>query len=210
MFNVSPTELPLSSVAIPMVRKLSPHMQTLSHSCVFFKAGLPNALGEYDQTPAEMAALVKEFASAGLVNIVGGCCGTGPGHIKAIAEAMQGIVPRKPHKESPLLTVSGLEPLVFTKELNFVNVGERCNVTGSRRFARLIKENKYEEAMAVALDQVKNGAQILDVNFDEGMLDAKAAMRKFLCMIASDPEISRVRTPNAHQPHQTKLINYLR
>lgn len=139
-----------------------------------------------------MAELVKEFATAGLVNIVGGCCGTGPAHIKAIADAVVGIAPRQPPPDSPYLTISGLEPLTFTKELNFVNVGERCNVTGSRRFARLIKENKYEEAMAVALDQVKNGAQILDVNFDEGMLDAKAAMRKFLCLIASDPEISRV------------------
>lgn len=159
-------------------------------------AGLPNALGQYDQTPETMAGLVKEFATAGFVNMLGGCCGTRPAHIKAIKEAVSNMpsdwVPRAPAVLPERLVISGLEPLEFTKELNFVNVGERCNVTGSRRFARLIKENKYEEALAVALDQVKAGAQILDLNFDESMLDAKAAMKKFLCLIGSDPEISRV------------------
>ena len=159
-------------------------------------AGLPNALGQYDQSPETMAGLVKEFASAGLVNMLGGCCGTRPAHIKGIADAVRNMGdswhPRRPAVLPERLVISGLEPLEFTKELNFVNVGERCNVTGSRRFARLIKENKYEEALAVALDQVKAGAQVLDLNFDEAMLDAKAAMKKFLCLIGSDPEISRV------------------
>lgn len=155
-------------------------------------AGLPNALGCYDQDPETMAKLVKEFATAGLVNMLGGCCGTRPAHIKAIAQSVAHIAPRVPPVLPERLVLSGLEPLVFTKELNFVNVGERCNVTGSRRFARLIKENKYEEALAVALEQVKAGAQILDLNFDEAMLDSKAAMKKFLCLIGSDPEISRV------------------
>lgn len=159
-------------------------------------AGLPNALGQYDQSPDTMAALVKEFAAAGFVNMLGGCCGTRPAHIAAIAKAVRDMgsnwTPRVPAVVPERLVISGLEPLAFTKELNFVNVGERCNVTGSRRFARLIKENKYEEALAVALDQVKAGAQVLDLNFDESMLDAKAAMKKFLCLIGSDPEISRV------------------
>jgi len=155
-------------------------------------AGLPNALGCYDQDPDTMAKLIKEFATAGFVNMVGGCCGTRPAHIHAISEAVSHIAPRVPTAQPDRLVLSGLEPLVFTKDLNFVNIGERCNVTGSRRFARLIKENKYEDALAVALDQVKAGAQILDLNFDEAMLDSKAAMRKFLNLIGSDPEISRV------------------
>lgn len=175
----------------PFVQRISEGAKDIFVSC-YPNAGLPNALGDYDQTPDEMAALVKEFATSGFVNMVGGCCGTGPAHIAAVAKAMEGVKPRlRPSPEHHMI-ISGLEPLVFTKELNFVNVGERCNVTGSRRFARLIKENLYEEAMAVALDQVRAGAQVLDLNFDEGMLDAKAAMRKFLCLLASDPEVSKV------------------
>lgn len=174
----------------PFIERIA--MATNAWVTCYPNAGLPNALGQYDQTPDTMSGLVREFATSGLVNMLGGCCGTRPHHIKAIAQAVQGVVPRVPPTMPQRLVLSGLEPLIFTKELNFVNVGERCNVTGSRRFARLIKENKYEEALAVALDQVKAGAQILDLNFDEAMLDAKAAMRKFLCLIASDPEISRV------------------
>ena len=155
-------------------------------------AGLPNALGQYDQTPEVMAGLVREFAVDGLVNMLGGCCGTRPAHIAAIAKAIKGLPPRIPPPSSELLTISGLETLIFSKELNFVNIGERCNVTGSRRFARLIKENKYEEALAVALEQVQAGAQVIDLNFDEAMLNSTNAMKKFLCLIASDPEISRV------------------
>lgn len=155
-------------------------------------AGLPNALGAYDQTADEMSCLVHEFATSGLINIVGGCCGSRPPHIAAIAKSMIGVKPRVPPTHPERLVLSGLEPLIFTKELNFVNVGERCNVTGSRRFARLIKENKYEEALAVALEQVQAGAQVIDLNFDEAMLDSKAAMSKFLRLIASDPEIARV------------------
>jgi 5-methyltetrahydrofolate--homocysteine methyltransferase len=174
----------------PFIERIA--MATDAWVTCYPNAGLPNALGQYDQTPETMAGLVKEFATSGLVNMLGGCCGTRPHHIKAIAEAVRGVAPRVPPVLPQHLVISGLEPLIFTKELNFVNIGERCNVTGSRRFARLIKENKYEEALAVALDQVKAGAQILDLNFDEAMLDAKASMRKFLCLIGSDPEISRV------------------
>lgn len=155
-------------------------------------AGLPNAMSDYDQTPDEMAQIIKEYAREGMLNIVGGCCGSSPAHIAAIAKAVADLPPRvRPNKEQTLL-LSGLELLRFTPDLNFVNVGERCNVTGSRRFANLIKANKYEEALSVARDQVQNGAQILDVNFDEGMLDANFAMKKFLCLIASDPDVAAV------------------
>lgn len=155
-------------------------------------AGLPNALGQYDQTPQEMSPLMFDFSESGFVNIVGGCCGTRPAHIKAIAELVAKSKPRVPPQAPNHLVLSGLEPLVFSKELLFVNLGERCNVTGSKRFANLIKQNKYEDALAVALEQVQAGAQVLDINFDEGMLDSIQAMRKFLCLISSDPEISRV------------------
>jgi 5-methyltetrahydrofolate--homocysteine methyltransferase len=175
----------------PFIQRISTGATGAYVSC-YPNAGLPNALGEYDQSPETMAELVKDFAVSGFINMVGGCCGTGPAHIAAIAKAMENVQPRQRPTPDSHMVISGLEPLVFTKELNFVNVGERCNVTGSRRFARLIKENQYEEAMAVALDQVRAGAQVLDLNFDEGMLDSKVAMRKFLCLIASDPEISKV------------------
>lgn len=155
-------------------------------------AGLPNEFGEYDQTASEMAAIVDEFASSGFVNILGGCCGTTPAHIKAITEAMAKYPPRKIPEIEPALRLSGLEPFNVTKDSLFVNVGERCNVTGSARFKRLIKEDDYDTALEVALQQVQNGAHVMDVNMDEGMLDAVAAMTSFLNLVATEPEIARV------------------
>ncbi|QDT97361.1 methionine synthase [Gimesia aquarii] len=155
-------------------------------------AGLPNEFGEYDQTASEMATIVDEFASSGFVNILGGCCGTTPAHIKAITESMANHPPRKVPEIEPALRLSGLEPFNVTKDSLFVNVGERCNVTGSARFKRLIKEEDYDTALEVALQQVQNGADVMDVNMDEGMLDAVAAMTSFLNLVATEPEIARV------------------
>ncbi|TKI04420.1 methionine synthase [Martelella alba] len=155
-------------------------------------AGLPNAFGEYDLGPDAMAEHIGEWASAGLVNIVGGCCGTTPRHIAAIARAVEGLAPRQLPIRPVACRLAGLEPLNIESDSLFVNVGERTNVTGSARFKRLIKEEKYPEALAVALQQVENGAQIIDINMDEGMLDAEAAMERFLNLIAGEPDISRV------------------
>ncbi|WP_273152505.1 methionine synthase, partial [Methylophaga thiooxydans] len=155
-------------------------------------AGLPNEFGEYDESPEVMAAQIKEWAEAGFLNIVGGCCGTAPAHIKAIAEAVEGITPRKPKENLHHCRLSGLEPLNITEDSLFVNVGERTNVTGSLRFARLIKEGDYDTALEVARQQVENGAQIIDINMDEGMLDSKEAMVTFLNLLAAEPDISRV------------------
>jgi 5-methyltetrahydrofolate--homocysteine methyltransferase len=155
-------------------------------------AGLPNEFGEYDDSPESMAAEIREWAESGLLNIVGGCCGTSPAHIAAIAAAVAGVAPRQIPDLAPSCRLSGLEPLKISAESLFVNVGERTNVTGSRQFAKLIKDNKYDEAMTVARQQVENGAQIIDINMDEGMLDGAAAMVKFLNLIASEPDISRV------------------
>jgi 5-methyltetrahydrofolate--homocysteine methyltransferase len=155
-------------------------------------AGLPNELGEYDDTPENMASIIAEFAAEGLLNIVGGCCGTRPEHIAAIAAAVEPARPREIPEFEPHCRLSGLEPLTITPELNFVNVGERTNVTGSAKFKRLITEDNYAEALQVALQQVENGAQIIDVNMDEGLLDGPQAMTRFLNLIASEPDISRV------------------
>ena len=155
-------------------------------------AGLPNEFGEYDESPEAMAAQIREWAQSGLVNIVGGCCGTTPAHIAAIAKAVAGIPPRV-IPDLPVVTrLSGLEPCVIGPDSLFVNVGERTNVTGSRQFARLIKEEKFDEALIVARQQVENGAQMIDVNMDEGMLDSAASMAKFLNLIAGEPDISKV------------------
>jgi 5-methyltetrahydrofolate--homocysteine methyltransferase len=155
-------------------------------------AGLPNEMGGYDETPAYTSAILKEFAESGLVNVVGGCCGTTPAHIKAIAEAVQGLPPRQIPEIPKRLRLSGLEPLVIGPDSNFVNVGERTNVTGSKKFAELIIGNRYDEALEVARQQVEAGAVIIDINMDEGMLDAEAAMTKFLNLVASEPAISKV------------------
>ncbi|KEA54365.1 B12-dependent methionine synthase [Mangrovibacter sp. MFB070] len=155
-------------------------------------AGLPNAFGEYDLDAAEMARQIKEWAQAGFLNIVGGCCGTTPEHIAAMHEAVSGVAPRKRPSLPVNCRLSGLEPLNIGPETLFVNVGERTNVTGSAKFKRLIKEEKYGEALDVARQQVENGAQIIDINMDEGMLDAEAAMVRFLNLIAGEPDIARV------------------
>jgi len=157
-------------------------------------AGLPNTFGGYDELPETTGRNMKEFAEDGLVNLVGGCCGTTPDHIRAVVEAVDGIPPRQRPKSQAddHMLVSGLEPLKVGKLSNFVNIGERCNVAGSRKFCRLIKEGKYDEALSIAKLQVENGAQILDINMDEGMLDGVAAMAKFCNLISSEPDIAKV------------------
>ncbi|ASQ91771.1 methionine synthase [Prosthecochloris sp. GSB1] len=159
---------------------------------VYPNAGLPNEFGEYDDSPEYMASQIAGFAASGFVNIVGGCCGTTPDHISAIAEQVATMAPRKKPVLSHDLKLSGLEPLIVNRETGFVNIGERTNVTGSRKFARLIKEESYDEALSIAREQVENGAQVIDVNVDEGMLDSEKVMHDFLNLIASEPEISRV------------------
>tara|TARA_B110000046_G_scaffold185968_1_gene230901 strand:- start:5138 stop:8806 length:3669 start_codon:yes stop_codon:yes gene_type:complete len=178
-------------------KELRPHLleiSTVADTLVSAhpNAGLPNEFGGYDLDPANMAETVAEFASAGLLNIVGGCCGTTPDHIRAIAEAVSSIKPRQVPAIEPACRLSGLEPFTISADSLFVNVGERCNVTGSAVFKRLILEENYDAALAVARQQVINGAQIIDVNMDEGMLESLPAMVTFLNLIASEPEISRV------------------
>ncbi len=179
------------------IDQLRPFLEELSDAAAvpvscYPNAGLPNEFGEYDDTPEHMAAVTREFAAAGFLNIVGGCCGTTPDHIAAIADAVADLEPRV-LPDLPIRTrLSGLEPITIGPDSLFVNVGERTNVTGSRRFARLIREDDYETAVEVALHQVKGGAQILDVNMDEGLLDAVAAMTRYLNLLASEPEISRI------------------
>ena len=155
-------------------------------------AGLPNAFGEYDESPEHMAGILGAFAAEGWLNIVGGCCGTKPEHIRAVAGAVAGKPPRIPAAPAELSRYSGLEPLTLRPESNFMVIGERTNVTGSRRFARLIKQGDYEAAVEVARGQVEGGANIIDVNMDEGLLDAKAAMTRFLNRVAAEPDIARV------------------
>jgi 5-methyltetrahydrofolate--homocysteine methyltransferase len=177
--------------------QLQPYIAELSRLASIYvsihpNAGLPNAFGGYDESPQHMAGILGAFAEEGLINIVGGCCGTTPEHIAAIVRAVRDKKPRVITPKIQLPSFSGLEPLVVRPESNFVNVGERCNVAGSKKFARLIREENYEQALEIARLQVDNGAQVLDINMDEGMLDAPAAMRHFLNLIASEPEISRV------------------
>ncbi len=160
--------------------------------CAYPNAGLPNEFGLYDESPEFMAGLLDEFAASGLVNIVGGCCGTTPEHIRAIAQTVKKHSPRKLPKVEPRLRLSGLEPFTLTKEIPFVNVGERTNVTGSAKFRKLITAGDYDAALDIARDQVANGAQAIDVNMDEGLLDSQKAMVEFLNLIASEPDIARV------------------
>ncbi len=178
-------------------KQLRPYIEELSGLAdvpvsVHPNAGLPNAFGGYDETPESMSALIHEFAAAGWVNIVGGCCGTTPAHIAAIVQAVAGFTPRRPPERDGVCRLSGLEPLNIREDSLFVNIGERTNVTGSKRFAELIKAGDYEAALDVARQQVANGAQIIDINMDEGMLDAPAAMERFLRLIGSEPDIARV------------------
>ncbi len=174
----------------PYIAELSRIADTFV-SC-YPNAGLPNAFGEYDESPAETAAVLQEFAESGFVNLVGGCCGTTPAHIEAIAGVVAGRPPRTPAQARPALRLSGLEPVTITEESLFVNVGERTNITGSARFRNLIKAGDYPAALAVARQQVEAGAQVIDVNMDEGMIDGVAAMDRFVKLVASEPDISRV------------------
>ncbi len=176
---------------------MRPYVQILAKEAPFLvsahpNAGLPNEMGEYDQTPSEMAVIVEEFLQSGFMNIIGGCCGTTPAHIAEIAKVAAKYPPRIIPTFEPIQKLSGLEPLNITKETNYVNVGERCNVTGSKKFARLIRENNYEEAIAVAREQVDGGAQIIDVNLDEGMIDGVEAMKTFLNLLMAEPDIAKL------------------
>ncbi|WP_159948450.1 methionine synthase [Rhizobium sp. 18065] len=176
---------------------MRPHLQELSGIADTFisaypNAGLPNEFGKYDQDPEEMATLVAGFADEGIVNVVGGCCGSTPEHIRAISEALAGKTPRRPAEHRPFMSLSGLEPFVLTKDIPFVNVGERTNVTGSAKFRKLITAGDYSAALVVAREQVENGAQIIDINMDEGLIDSEKAMVEFLNLIAAEPDIARV------------------
>ncbi len=199
-FWISVSHLPLFSVGLNCAlgaKEMRPYIQTLSkiadcNISAYPNAGLPNEFGEYDQSPEEMQAYIREFASSGLVNIIGGCCGTTPDHIYNMAEGVKGIKPRIKPSKSTLSQFSGLEPLIVTENTNFINIGERTNVTGSRKFARLIKTKNYEEALSVAKQQIDGGAQIIDINVDESMLDSQKEMVEFLNMAMADPDIARV------------------
>ncbi len=177
--------------------QMRPHVQDLARVAPRFihcypNAGLPNELGGYDETPERMAAVLEEFAAEGLLNIVGGCCGSTPEHTQAIAEAMAGKAPHVPAEPSPYSAFSGLEPLTIRPDANFLMIGERTNVSGSRKFARCVLDGDFEAAVEVARHQVEGGANILDVNMDEGMLDSEAAMTTFLHLIATEPDIARI------------------
>ena len=178
-------------------RDLRPYVEELSRvadTCVSVhpNAGLPNEFGEYDESPDYMASIIGEFAASGLVNVVGGCCGTTPAHIRAIADKVADLPPRPIASVERYCRLSGLEPVNLTPDKGFINVGERTNVTGSPKFARLIKDGDLETAIQIARQQVENGAQLIDVNMDEGMLDSSALMHRFLSIAACDPDISRV------------------
>src|SRR3954451_511450 len=178
-------------------KEIRPYLSELSRVAGCFvscypNAGLPNAFGEYDEMPDQMAEVIGEFASASLVNLIGGCCGTTPEHISAIAQVAKGVTPREPTQVAPALRLSGLEPQNINDDSLFVNVGERTNITGSARFRNLIKAADYDTALPVATQQVESGAQLIDVNMDEGMIDGVEAMDRFLKLIASEPDISRV------------------
>ena len=178
-------------------KELRQHVEEAARLCDCFvsahpNAGLPNAFGGYDETPEMLAAEIRSWAEQGIINIAGGCCGTTPDHIRVIAEALQEMPPRAIPSPEPALRLAGLEPFNVSKDSLFVNVGERTNVTGSRAFAKMILEGRFDDALAVARQQVENGAQVIDINMDEAMLDSIAAMDKFLKLIASEPDIARV------------------
>lgn len=178
-------------------KEMRPYIEEMAEKSNAFvsaypNAGLPNEFGQYDESPEDMGVHIHDFIEHGFLNIVGGCCGTTPSHIKKIVELAKGVEPRKPNTQKPYTRLSGLEPLVITPEMNFVNIGERTNITGSPKFAKLILSGDYDAALSVARQQVEGGAQIIDVNMDEGMLDSEAAMVKFLNLIASEPDIAKL------------------
>ena len=199
-FLVSVSHAHLLSVGINCslgARQMRPFFEELAETAPFYvscypNAGLPNAFGGFDETPERMATDLGEFAANGWLNLVGGCCGTTPAHIRGIAEAVRDAKPRVIPEPDSLTRFSGLEAFTIRPETNFVNVGERTNVTGSPKFSKLVLEGKYEEAISVARQQVENGAQILDVNFDEAMLDSEKAMKTYLNYIGSEPDIARI------------------
>lgn len=199
-FWISISHIELLSVGLNCAlgaKEMRPHIAALSKIANCFlsaypNAGLPNEFGEYDQTPEVMQEYIRDFAGNGFVNIVGGCCGTTPEHIKAMAEGVKGLQPRQIPELPGYTMLSGLEPLIMRPDSNFVNIGERTNVTGSRKFARLILSESYGEALSVAQHQVEGGAQILDVNMDEAMLDSENAMKDFLNLMMSEPEIAKL------------------
>lgn len=199
-FLASVQHAPIFSIGLNCsfgARQLKSFLEVLAKRAPYYisaypNAGLPNSLGQYDQRPDDMAAEVDEFLKEGLVNIIGGCCGTTDEYIARFAEMVEGVEPHKPVAFPERMWLSGLELLELTPEINFVNVGERCNVAGSRKFLRLINEKKYDEALSIARKQVEDGALVLDVNMDDGLLDTVSEMRTFLNLIASEPEIARV------------------
>ena len=199
-FLNSISHIPLLSVGFNCAlgaKAMIPYIKELSDKAPFFvsaypNAGLPNEMGEYDEGPSQMASYLDDFLSKKIVNIIGGCCGTGPEHIKIFSKVAQAHNPRLVPSIKHEMRLSGLEPLTINNSLNFLNIGERTNVTGSLKFRKLIKENKFEDALEVALNQVEGGAQIIDINMDDGMIDGKKSISKFLNLVASDPDISRV------------------
>lgn len=199
-FLNSVSHVPLLSIGLNCAlgaKEMRPYIKELSEKAPFFvsaypNAGLPNQFGEYDETPHIMGHQIHDFLESGFLNIVGGCCGTTPEHIKEIAELTKEIKPRVKPKVEPFLRLSGLEAVTLRPDSNFMNIGERTNVTGSRKFAKLILSGDYEGALAVARDQVEGGAQVIDINMDEGMLDAEEAMVKFLNLVASEPDIAKL------------------
>lgn len=199
-FLNSVSHIPLLSIGLNCAlgaKEMRPYLEELSQKAPFFisaypNAGLPNQFGEYDETPEMMSHQICDFLESGFINIVGGCCGTTPEHIKHIAAHAKNTKPRKKPAIQPFLRLSGLEAVTLRPESNFMNVGERTNVTGSKKFLRLIKDEKFDEALSIAREQVEGGAQVIDINMDEGMLDGAEAMKKFLNLIGAEPDICKV------------------
>ncbi|MDR1380054.1 MAG: homocysteine S-methyltransferase family protein, partial [Tannerella sp.] len=199
-FLASVQHVPLISVGLNCsfgAADMKPYLSELAgiapcYISAYPNAGLPNQFGQYDETPETMAVQMKAFVDEGLVNIIGGCCGTTPAHIAQYPALIDGARPHRPVEKSPALWLSGLELLEVKPENNFVNIGERCNVAGSRKFLRLIREKNYEEALVIARKQIEDGAQVIDVNMDDGLLDAVREMKTFLNLVASEPDIARV------------------
>ncbi|WP_025763452.1 methionine synthase [Dyadobacter tibetensis] len=199
-FLTSVSHLPLLSVGLNCALGadlMRPYVQILANESPFYtsahpNAGLPNEMGEYDESPEQMGEVIDGFLRDNLINIIGGCCGTTPDHIRAIADIAAKYEPRVIPQRDQVMRLSGLEPVRINALSNFVNIGERCNVTGSKKFARLVREENYDEALSIAREQVENGAQVIDVNLDEGMIDGVEAMKTFLNLIAAEPDISKV------------------